>query len=125
MVFWFTGLSGAGKTTLAFALTRHLMALGQSTLFLDGDLVRQSLCSDLGFSMDERKENIRRIASCAKLAEDSGIAVCVACISPLRAHRALAKSIISDFHIIYVKADLASCITRDPKGNYKKREGFN
>ena len=121
MVFWFTGLSGAGKTTLAVALTRHLTNLGHPTLFLDGDLVRQSLCSDLGFSMDDRRENIRRIASCAKLAEESGLTVCVACISPLSAHRSLAKSIISDFHEIYVKADLATCITRDPKGNYERK----
>lgn len=120
MVFWFTGLSGAGKTTLASALASGFREEGHAALLLDGDEARKGLCRDLGFSMEDRAENIRRIASCARLAEESGIIACVACISPLAEHRAIARDICGDFREIYVKADIDTCRLRDPKGNYKK-----
>lgn len=120
MVFWFTGLSGAGKTTLASALATELREEGHAALLLDGDEARKGLCSELGFSMEDRAENIRRIASCARLAEDSGIIACVACISPLAEHRAIARAICDDFREIYIKTDIETCRIRDPKGNYKK-----
>lgn len=82
MVSWFTGLSGAGKTTLATCLAEKLKADSVPVLLLDGDIARQNLCADLGFSLQDRQENIRRIASCAAIAENSGLVVCVACISP-------------------------------------------
>lgn len=120
MVFWFTGLSGAGKTTLSRALAQYLRKKGYPVLVLDGDEVRASLCTDLGFSMTDRQENIRRVASCAKLAEDSGIICCVACITPLAGQRALARSLVHEFHEIFVDSPFETCVRRDPKGNYKK-----
>ena len=118
MVFWFTGLSGAGKTTLCKALTGFLREWGKAVLFLDGDLARKSLCKDLGFSLQDRLENVRRIASCAALAENSGIIACVACIAPLREHRAAARQMITDYHEIFVSCPLSVCEQRDPKGFY-------
>lgn len=120
MVFWFTGLSGAGKTTLSRALAQYLRKIGYPVLVLDGDEVRGSLCNDLGFSMTDREENIRRVASCAKLAEASGIICCVACITPLAGQRALARSLVHEFHEIFVDSPFETCVRRDPKGNYKK-----
>lgn len=120
MIFWFTGLSGAGKTTLAKALAEHLRGAGHAVLELDGDDVRRNLCSDLGFSMEDRNENIRRVASGAYLAEKSGIIVCVSCITPLRAQRKLARSMAEKFFEIYVSSPLEICRARDPKGNYYK-----
>lgn len=120
MVFWLTGLSGSGKTTLAGSLARYLRGKGFPTLFLDGDEARASLCADLGFSMEDRRENVRRIAACAALAEKSGIIASVACISPLAELRQMAAGLIDDFHEIYVSCPLEVCLSRDPKGNYKK-----
>lgn len=118
MVFWFTGLSGAGKTTLCKALTGFLRARGKPVLFLDGDLARKGLCRDLGFSLPDRLENVRRIAACAALAENSGIIACVACIAPLRAHRAFARQMLAAYHEIFVSCPLSVCERRDPKGFY-------
>lgn len=118
MIFWFTGLSGAGKTTLATALARHLREAGHAVLELDGDVVRKNLCSDLGFSMEDRNENIRRVASGAALAEKSGIIACVSCITPLRTQRKLARNMAENFFEIYVSSSLEICRNRDPKGNY-------
>ncbi len=124
-VFWFTGLSGAGKSTLAMAVEKALFESGYHTYVLDGDNVRHGLNADLGFSPDDRAENIRRIGEVAALMADSGQIVITAFISPYRADREMARTAASGrFHEIYIRADLKTCETRDPKGLYRKaREG--
>jgi adenylylsulfate kinase len=121
-VLWFTGLSGAGKSTVAGALENELAAQGYHTYLLDGDNVRHGLCGDLGFSDDDRKENIRRIGELAKLMADAGLIVLSAFISPHRAERELVRNMLDEdeFLEVYVNADLATCESRDPKGLYKK-----
>lgn len=121
-VLWFTGLSGSGKSTLANATEKILHDRGMSTYILDGDNVRMGLNKDLGFSPEDRTENIRRITEVAKLFVDSGSLVLTAFISPYRVDRDEARKIISneDFIEVYVKADLEICENRDPKGLYKK-----
>ncbi len=120
-ILWMTGLSGAGKSTLAMALERALFDRGWQTFVLDGDNVRNGLNAGLGFSPDDRAENIRRVAETAKLFADAGVLVIASLISPLRADRARARVIGGDrFHEIHVSADLAVCEERDPKGLYKK-----
>lgn len=118
---WFTGLSGAGKSTLTTALEQGLLARGKHSMLLDGDNVRQGLCADLGFSPEDRRENIRRIAECCKLLNDAGLVVLVAVISPYSADRAMAKSILGESFVeIYVNTPLTVCEQRDPKGLYQK-----
>lgn len=119
MTFWFTGLSAAGKTTLANECYKVLSAK-YSCYVLDGDRVRQGLCRDLDFSLESRSENIRRVAEVAKLMNDAGLMVFVALISPLRADREMARQIIGDdcFSEIYVSTPLNVCESRDPKGLY-------
>lgn len=120
-VFWFTGLSGAGKSTLAMAVERALFEKGYHTYVLDGDNVRHGLNADLGFSPEDRAENIRRVGEVAALMADAGEIVVTAFISPYRSDRERARQAASGiFHEIYVKADLATCEKRDPKGLYKK-----
>ena len=120
-VLWLTGLSGAGKSTLAMELERQLFAKGYQVFVLDGDNVRHGLCSDLGFSPEDRAENIRRIGEMAHLFAQSGAVVITAFISPYAADRGRARAIAGDlFHEVWVKADVATCETRDPKGLYKK-----
>lgn len=121
-VLFFTGLSGAGKSTLANALEKELNKKGYHTYLLDGDNIRKGLCSDLGFSEKDRKENIRRIAEIAKLFCDAGIFVITAFISPIKKDRKMAKYIIGedDFIEIYCECSLDECINRDVKGLYKK-----
>lgn len=120
-VFWFTGLSGAGKSTLAMAVERVLFRKGLHTYVLDGDNVRHGLNSDLGFSDKDRTENIRRVGEVAALMSRAGLIVITAFISPFRADRETARIAAGDdFHEIYIKADLATCEGRDPKGLYKK-----
>lgn len=120
-VIWFTGLSGSGKSTLANALEARLFELGYKTYVLDGDNVRMGLNKDLGFSDNDRKENIRRISEVANLFSDSGTLTLTAFISPFIEDRQIARDIIGDSFIeIWVKADLEVCETRDPKGLYKK-----
>ena len=121
-VLWFTGLSGAGKSTLAHAVEEMLHRQGCRTFVLDGDNVRHGLSSDLGFSDEDRKENIRRIAEAAKLMSEAGVITLTAFISPFREDRALARDLMpeEDFLEIYCKAELATCEARDPKGLYKK-----
>ncbi|MDD6262546.1 MAG: adenylyl-sulfate kinase [Clostridiales bacterium] len=121
LVVWMTGLSGSGKTTIAEEAERRLLEEGYPAFVLDGDKLRHGLCSDLGFSDADRAENIRRAAETAKLFRDSGAVVIVTLISPFRSARESARKIVSgDFMETYVKANLESCINRDPKKLYKK-----
>ena len=120
-VLWFTGLSGSGKTTLAFELEHRLFSLGYQIYVLDGDNVRHGLSSDLGFTPEDRTENIRRIGEVAALFAEAGTIVISAFISPYLSDRYLArKAVGAGFHEIYLSADLATCAARDPKGLYKK-----
>jgi len=121
-ILWFTGLSGAGKSTVAHAVEDELHRGGARTFVLDGDNIRRGLCKDLGFSDADRTENIRRIGEVSKLMLDAGVLVMTAFISPFRKDRALARSLVSegDFIEIYCDADLGICESRDPKGLYKK-----
>lgn len=122
VVLWFTGLSGAGKSTVAGALESQLASLGYHTYLLDGDNVRHGLCSDLGFSSQDRRENIRRIGELAKLMADAGLIVLSAFISPHRAERQMVRDLLPDgeFIEVFVNAPLEVCEQRDPKGLYKK-----
>lgn len=122
---WMSGLSGAGKSTIANALEKHLYAMGKKTMLLDGDNVRMGLNSNLGFSDEDRIENIRRIAEVAKLMNDAGLIVITAFISPYRQDRRNAKKIIGEgFREVYVSTSIAECEKRDVKGLYKAaREG--
>ncbi len=122
-VLWFTGYSGSGKSTIANILEETLYNIGCQTYTLDGDNVRSGLNNNLGFSDDDRKENIRRIAEVAKLFADSGTIVMTAFIAPFEEDRQIAREIIekdSTFIEVYVKTNLNTCETRDPKGLYKK-----
>ena len=121
-VIWFTGLSGSGKSTLSGAVEQALHQLGISTFLLDGDNVRQGLCRDLGFSDDDRKENIRRIGEVAMLMADAGLIVLTAFISPHRSERQLARELIGEERFIEIFVDTAPeiCEARDPKGLYRK-----
>lgn len=119
---WLTGLSGAGKSTLACALQQHLKSGAHSCCILDGDKIRDGLCRDLGYTPQDRSENIRRVAETAKLMNDAGLIVIAALISPYRRDREHAKQIIGEhrFFEIYVSTPLAICETRDPKGHYRQ-----
>ena len=120
-VVWFTGLSASGKSTLATMLEQRLFELGRQVYVLDGDNVRHGLCSDLGFSAEDREENIRRIGELAALFAEAGLIVITAFISPYRRDRRLArKAATGNFHEIYLQADLKVCEQRDPKGLYAK-----
>lgn len=120
--FWLTGLSGAGKSTLARSLDLRLKAHGHLCYVLDGDEMREGLCSDLGFSPEARAENIRRLAEVAKLMNRAGVHVIVAAISPSAKSRALAHEIVGvdNFFEVYVETPLKTCIDRDPKGYYAR-----
>ncbi|MDD2760613.1 MAG: adenylyl-sulfate kinase [Methylomonas sp.] len=125
-ILWFTGLSGAGKSTLAHAVEERLHQIGCRTFVLDGDNVRHGLCGDLGFTDQDRQENIRRIAEVAKLMLESGTITLTAFISPFKSERNLARKLVphGDFIEIYCRCDLATCEQRDVKGLYKKaRQG--
>ncbi|WP_413380238.1 adenylyl-sulfate kinase [Alkalihalobacillus sp. 1P02AB] len=121
-ILWFTGLSGAGKSTLANALEYHLFQKGLSSYVLDGDNVRHGLNKGLGFSDEDRKENIRRIGEVSKLFVDAGTIVCTAFISPFREDRDAVRALVEEgeFIEIYVRCSLDACEKRDPKGLYKK-----
>ena len=125
IVLWLYGLSGSGKSTIANEVERVLHGDGRMTVILDGDNLRTGLNANLGFSDEDRTENVRRVAETAKLLAGQGIIVFVSVITPLRRHRAAAKEIVGpDFHEIYVKADFDTCADRDPKGLYAKaKEG--
>jgi len=121
-ILWFTGLSGAGKSTLANAVEERLFQMDCRTYVLDGDNVRHGLCKDLGFSDEDRTENIRRIGEVSKLFVDAGLLALTAFISPFRADRDIVRGLVDegDFVEVYVKCDLAVCEERDVKGLYKK-----
>lgn len=120
-VLWLTGLSGAGKSTVALGVEHTLHRLGYQAFVLDGDNVRAGLNSDLGFSPEDRHENLRRIAEVASLFAQSGSLVVTAFISPYQADRDQARAIIGDgFHEVHVHAGLDVCEARDPKGLYKR-----
>lgn len=117
---WLTGLSGAGKSTIATAVAVELARHGIRVEVLDGDEVRQNLSKGLGFSREDRDTNIRRIAYVAKLLTRNGVAVIAAAISPYRAVREEARREIGNFVEVYVRASLDACIRRDAKGLYRK-----
>ena len=121
-VLWFTGLSGSGKSTVAHEVENRLHRMGCHTYVLDGDNVRCGLNSDLGFSDKDRQENIRRLAELVKLFSDAGVLVLSAFISPFRADRDRARTLLAagDFFEIYCRCGIAACEERDPKGLYKK-----
>ncbi|WP_239511385.1 adenylyl-sulfate kinase [Burkholderia sp. JP2-270] len=123
-VLWLTGLSGAGKTTLADALAARLRDRGVHPVVLDGDRLRTGLNRDLGFTVQDRFENVRRIAEVAALTSESGALAIVSVISPLVAMRDEARSIVGQaFREVYVSTPLACCEARDPKGLYAKARG--
>ncbi len=122
VVLWFTGLSGSGKSTLAHAVEEELFQLGLNTFVLDGDNVRHGLNKDLGFSNEDRKENIRRISESAKLMLEAGVITLTAFISPFKEERTMARSLMphGDFIEIHCYCPLEVCEKRDVKGLYKK-----
>jgi adenylyl-sulfate kinase len=127
VTLWFTGLSASGKSTVAGALERRLFDDGHLVYWLDGDNVRMGLNGDLGFSPEDRTENIRRIAETAHLFNDAGLLVIAAFVSPYGADRENARKIIGEdrFCEVFISASLATCESRDPKGLYQKaRDGI-
>jgi adenylylsulfate kinase len=122
VVLWFTGLSGSGKSTLSNAVEKRLLEGGYRTYLLDGDNIRHGLCKDLGFTHEDRTENIRRIGEVAKLFVDAGVVVLAAFISPYRSDREIVRSIMrpGDFNEVYCLCPLEICEQRDVKGLYKK-----
>ena len=121
-VLWLTGLSGSGKSTLTKAVENSLSTIGLRAIVLDGDQIRQGLCRDLGFTREDRKENIRRVSEVAKLCADSGAIVLVALISPFRADRQEARETVCSrrFIEIYCECPLDICKKRDVKGLYRR-----
>lgn len=117
---WFTGLSGAGKTTITRAVEQELRARGHGIEILDGDIIRENLTKGLGFSKEDRDENIRRIGFVAQLLTRHGVIVLVSAISPYQAVRDEVRQKIGDFVEVFVNAPLAVCEDRDVKGLYKK-----
>jgi adenylylsulfate kinase len=120
--FWLTGLSGAGKSTIAYAFEQRLRAAGRACAVLDGDNLRHRLNSDLGFTDGHRRENVRRTAEVARLMNDVGLIVIASLVSPFRDDRESARTIIGTgrFVEVYVSTPLAVCEARDPKGLYRK-----
>jgi bifunctional enzyme CysN/CysC len=121
-VIWLTGLPGSGKSTIADELERRLFERGVRCYVLDGDAVRQTLSEDLGFSPEDRAENVRRVARTAQLMMDAGLVVIVSLVSPFRADRERAREMFadSDFMEAFVDTPLETCIQRDPKGLYAR-----
>ena len=122
MVFWFTGLSGSGKSTIAVEVEKELYRRGRASYRLDGDNLRFGLNKDLGFTAEDREENIRRIGEVAALFADAGLITLASFISPYRSGREAARQAAGaeNFKEIYVKADVATCAERDPKGLYAR-----
>ena len=121
-VIWLTGLSGSGKSTLAMELERRLLDSGYACYALDGDNIRHGLNSDLGFSPEDRRENIRRVGEVAALFADAGLVCIAAFIAPYRADRAFARNLLQhgNFYEVYLSADIRVCEARDPKGYYRR-----
>lgn len=121
-MLWFTGLSGAGKSTVANAVDQKLFELGRHTYVLDGDNVRHGLCKDLGFSDIDRVENIRRVGEMGRLFGDAGLITLSAFISPFRSDRQMVRSLFApgEFIEVHISTSLEICEARDPKGLYKK-----
>lgn len=123
-VFWLVGLSGSGKSTIANAVERTLHEAGRFTMILDGDNLRSGLNSNLGFTDDDRRENIRRTAEVAKLFASAGVVTFVSLITPRAEFREMARGIVGEsFHEVYVRASFEACAERDPKGLYRKAAG--
>lgn len=121
LLLWFTGLSGAGKSTIANALEKRLFEMGKLTYLLDGDNIRHGLNGDLGFSVEDRKENIRRIGEVGKLFVDAGIITLATFISPLKEDRQKVRELLKENFIeIFVDCSLEVCESRDPKNLYRK-----
>jgi adenylylsulfate kinase len=122
VVLWFTGLSGSGKSTIANEVAYKIQKMGKLTYVLDGDNIRHGLNKDLGFSEEDRNENIRRISEVAHLFADAGVIAITAFISPYRKYRNFCRSLMENnrFIEVYTKASLSTCEKRDPKGLYKK-----
>jgi len=122
VILWYTGLSGCGKSTIALEVEKRLFEMGRHTYLLDGDNIRFGLNKNLGFSPEDRTENIRRIGEVAKLFVDAGIMVGTAFISPYRADRDQVRALVEDGDMleIFLTCDLSICEQRDPKGLYKK-----
>jgi adenylyl-sulfate kinase len=123
-VFWLFGLSGAGKTSLSVKCAERIRAAGKPVLILDGDVLRMGVCRGLGFSDEDRRENVRRTAEIARIASDSAVNVIVALITPHVAMRAMARQIVGShrFSEIFVDASIAECRQRDVKGLYASAE---
>lgn len=123
-IVWFTGLSGSGKSTLANELERQLYGFGRHVYLLDGDNLRHGLCSDLGFGPADRTENIRRAAEVARLFADAGFICLAAFISPLRADRDRARTLVPPGHFleVHVATPVEVCRARDPKGLYARAD---
>lgn len=122
VILWYTGLSGCGKSTIALEVEKRLFAMGKHTYLLDGDNIRFGLNKNLGFSPEDRTENIRRIGEVAKLFVDAGIMVSTAFISPYRSDRDQVRALVGpgDMLEIFISCDVSVCEQRDPKGLYKK-----
>ena len=124
LVVWLTGLSGSGKSTMAVGLDARLHEIGRPSYILDGDNLRHGLCKDLGFSAEDRSENIRRTGEVAKLMAQAGVIVICSLISPFRSDRVQVRESCARDHVlfteIYINAPLLTCEERDPKGLYKK-----
>lgn len=122
VVVWFTGLSGAGKSTIAHAVEEALHRAGRRTFVFDGDNVRHGLCADLGFSADDRRENLRRVGEMSRLFVEAGVIALTAFISPFRADRERVRAIVGADNLleVYVKCPLEVCEARDVKGMYRR-----
>ena len=121
-VLWFTGLSGSGKSTLSVALAQRMREAGKIVVRLDGDLIRKGISADLGFSPEDRAENVLRVADAARHLADAGIIVLCALISPYEASRRAAQARIepATYSLVHVATSIETCESRDPKGLYKK-----
>jgi len=121
-IFWFTGLSGAGKTTIAIELEKRMFNRGALVYHLDADDLRQTVNADLGFSKEDREQNISRAAGVARILQDAGLIVLATFITPTESSRQAARAIARQrlFREIYVKASLETCVARDPKGFYAR-----